>query len=298
MVLTILLVPKCDEVPVMRFYVLPFRWVLPVLLILPIAACKAKQPSAVDTATLIKQAQSGDAKAQYELGRDYDRGQGVAKDEAEAARLYRKTADQGDADAQTRLGWDYDQGIGVTKDGAEAVRWYLKAAEQGDADAQTSLGWDYERGQGVPQDYAQAEAWYRKAAEQGDAFGQYNLGVDYERGQQGVPQDYAQADAWYRKAADQGLAPAQYNLGLLYYIGQGVPQDYAEAYFWEDLAASLKFDTYDGRPIYGEDENSTHDNAAKTRDEAATQLNRELLTKTQERARKWFEAHTSPAKAQ
>ena len=94
----------------MRFYVLPFRWVLPVLLILPAAACKAKQPSAVDTATLIKQAQSGDAKAQYELGRDYDSGQGITKDEAEAARWYRKAADQGLAIAQYDLGVEYDRG--------------------------------------------------------------------------------------------------------------------------------------------------------------------------------------------
>jgi TPR repeat protein len=105
-----------------------------------------------------------------------------------------------------------------------------------------------------------------------------------------VPQDYAQAVAWYRKAADQGFAPAQYNLGLYYYDGQGVPQDYAEAYFWEDLAASGKLEGV---------ENGTPDsNAAKMRDEAAAHLNRELLTKAQERARKWFEAHTSPAKAQ
>ena len=113
----------------------------------------------------------------------------------------------------------------------------------------------------------------------------------------GVSQDYVQAAAWYRKAADQGFAAAQYGLGRCYYTGQGVPQDYAEAYFWADLAASGKT-KYDWGGEEVEVENGTQDYAAKMRAEEAALLNRELLTKTQERARKWFEAHTSPAKAQ
>ena len=43
---------------------------------------------------------------------------------------------QGDADAQFNLGFMYDNGRGVAQNDAEAVRWYRKAAEQGDAGAQ------------------------------------------------------------------------------------------------------------------------------------------------------------------
>ena len=89
----------------------------------------------------------------------------------------RKDAEQGDATAQYQLGLRYSIGIGVPKDDAEAVRWYRKAAEQGNANAQFNLGLMYYNGEGVPQDYQEAVSWFRLAAEQGDASAQFNLGV-------------------------------------------------------------------------------------------------------------------------
>jgi TPR repeat protein len=132
----------------------------------------------------------------------------------------------------------------------------------------------YDDGDGVPQDYAQAAFWYRKAAEQGQVGAQFLLGYLYHKGQ-GVPQDDTQAAAWYRKAAEQGHADAQEHLGDLYYKSQGVPQDYAEAYFWYDLAAA-------GKPT---------GQAAKIRDEIESHLTPADLSREQERARQWFEAH-------
>ena len=52
---------------------------------------------------------------------------------------YRKAADQGDADAQFNLGGQYARGHGVAKDVAEAARWYRKAADQGDSEAAIKL---------------------------------------------------------------------------------------------------------------------------------------------------------------
>ena len=49
-------------------------------------------------------------------------------------------AQQGDADAQFELGRSYTIGRGVAEDDQEAVYWYRKAAEQGHADAQFWLG--------------------------------------------------------------------------------------------------------------------------------------------------------------
>ncbi len=63
----------------------------------------------------------------------------------------------------------YLNGQGVARDNAEAAKWYRKAAEQGDAGAQFNLGVMYGGGQGVPQDYAEAVKWFRKAADQGTA---------------------------------------------------------------------------------------------------------------------------------
>jgi uncharacterized protein len=85
-------------------------------------------------------------------------------DYATALRLWRPLADQGNATAQNNLGRMYDKGQGVPQDDAEAVNWYRKAADQGDADAQNNLGIMYHHGQGVPEDYVQAHKWYNLAA--------------------------------------------------------------------------------------------------------------------------------------
>src|SRR5882672_7128534 len=90
-------------------------------------------------------------------------------------------AEAGDAESQVELGRRYDKGEGVVKDQVEAVKWYRKAAEQNYAKAQYNLGVCYERGygcrDGVAEDDAEAVKWYRKAAEQNYAAAQYNLAI-------------------------------------------------------------------------------------------------------------------------
>ncbi len=135
------------------------------------------------------------------------------------------------------LGNAYHTGQGVAQDNAEAVKWFRRAAEQGDAKAQSNLGFIYGEGLGVSQDDAQALKWFRKAAEQGDARAQYNLGLMYDKGRS-VPQDDAEAMKWWRKAAEQGNAGAQFNLGAFYANGQCVPQDYVLAHMWLSLAGA------------------------------------------------------------
>jgi hypothetical protein len=130
----------------------------------------------------------------------------------------------------------------------------------------------------VPQDDNQAAFWWRKAAEHGDAEAQGSLGALYESGM-GVPQDYGEAALWWRKAAEQGNVGTQAKLGFLYYKGEGVPQDYAEAYFWLDLAAAGKLDA------------SIAEAVPRIRDKVASLLTPDDLSREQERARKWFEAH-------
>jgi len=150
-----------------------------------------------------------------------------------------KNAEGGNTKAQFNLGVAYGKGEGVPQDYVESMKWYRMAAEQGSAEAQCNLGIAYERGQGVAQDYAESMKWFRMAAEQGLAEAQYNLGVAYYNGQ-GVSKDYAESMKWYRMAAEQGHASAQCNLGISYSDGQGVPQDYLLAYFWSTLASKSK----------------------------------------------------------
>ena len=63
----------------------------------------------------------------------------------------------------------YLTGLGLARDDQEALKWYRKAADLGDSNAQYSLGVLYAQGRGVSMDEALALDWYRKAAEQGNA---------------------------------------------------------------------------------------------------------------------------------
>ena len=76
-------------------------------------------------------------------------------------------AEAGDAKFEVELGLRYDKGEGIVKDHAEAAKWYRKAAEQNDADAQYNLGICYERGDRVPEDWVEAYKWLLLAARQG-----------------------------------------------------------------------------------------------------------------------------------
>src|SRR6266436_2993486 len=149
----------------------------------------------------------------------------------------RAGADKGDAKAQYELGRTFFSGtLGVAKDEAEAVKWFRKAAEQNVADAQFSLGVCYANGRGVAEDDAESVKWFRKAAEQNYARAQYNLGVRYTNGR-GVAKDDAESVKWFRKAAEQNDAGAQDAFGVRYASGEGVAKDEIEAYKWWLLAA-------------------------------------------------------------
>ena len=56
-------------------------------------------------------AEAGDAESEVELGRRYDKGEGVVKDHAEAAKWFRKAAEQNYAMAQYNLGVCYERGV-------------------------------------------------------------------------------------------------------------------------------------------------------------------------------------------
>lgn len=107
----------------------------------------------------------------------------------------RGEAEHGDASAQFRLGAAYLNGVGVAKDDVEASRWYRRAAEKGDAEAQFDLGLMYDLGEGMPKDDSAAAKWWQMAAQQGLAKAQLNLGVMYHLGR-GVPKDDVKADKW------------------------------------------------------------------------------------------------------
>lgn len=139
--------------------------------LLSVSAMAADMATA-DMATLTRQAQSGDAAAQFDLAYEYYE-QG---NHAKAFEWYTKAAHQGDADAQFNMGVMYEFGKGVHQDDQRAVEWYTNAAHQGFAEAQYNLGAMYYNGQGVSQNKSTAKRYFGQACDNG-----YQSGCDHYR---------------------------------------------------------------------------------------------------------------------
>lgn len=204
---------------------------------------------------LVKRAQSGDAIAQFELGRAYEDGKGFPQDEDSAVMWFRKAAEQGNAKAQSSLGAMYAVGRGVSKDNAEAVRWYKKAAKQGLPEGMYNVAISYFNGEGVPADLNSSYAWMLAAQGNGDTQAEealkhisdemsgrieqakFKLGEMYERGEE-IPKDLASAATIYLEIAHKDyprsqFAPAaKFKMCQMYALGAGVPLDLGEAKSW------------------------------------------------------------------
>ena len=125
----------------------------------------ADVPDEVRMENLRRNAGKGGAEAMYELGRHYQHGWCVKKDEAEAVKWFRLATEHGHAYAMYDLGKCYRKGTGVERNDAEAVKWYALAAEHGCAYAMYDLGECYRKGTGVERNDAEAVKWYALAAE-------------------------------------------------------------------------------------------------------------------------------------
>lgn len=225
------------------------------VLMLSAMAAACQQADAAPSPELVRHAESGDAQAQFELGRAYEDGVGVAQDDERAAQWFRKSADQGNARGQNALGVMYALGRGVQRDKEEAVRWYKKAAKQGLAEGIYNVAISYYNGEGSEENTALAYTWMMLAQRKGDTQAaeamkhigeqlnnridrsKFDLALLYEKGEE-VPQDLPAAVALYLEIARldhrQSIfaSTAQYKLCQLYAAGKGVQQDYAEARSW------------------------------------------------------------------
>lgn len=85
-----------------------------------------------------------------------------ASDYPTALRELTPGAESGDATAQFNLGKMYLYGWGTSKNGAEAAKWFRKAAERGHAKARDLLVYMYEHGEGVQTNPAEADRWRNK----------------------------------------------------------------------------------------------------------------------------------------
>ena len=125
----------------------------------------------------------------------------------QALQWYFDAAQSGDAQAQFLLGRKYETGTDVARDLAEAATWYEKAARRGHVEAQFKFASLLEQGRGVSADPIGAAQWYERAAQQGYAPAQYNLAVLILNA---ASTDAQRVDGlvWLLKARDQGVEAA------------------------------------------------------------------------------------------
>ena len=157
---------------------------------------------------------------------------------AESLRTNRHLAETGDSEGQYQLGKHFDYGWGVARDAVEAAKWYTKAASQGNIEAQHSLGLlNTHAGNYIFANPKNSVKWFRAAAEQGHASSQMFLADAYVEGD-GVVRNYAEAAKWYQKATVQGDGMAMHGLAVLYAKGFGIPKDLVKAYAWNNVSAT------------------------------------------------------------
>lgn len=123
------------------------------------------------------------------------------KDYSKAMEIWKPLAEQGDARAQYRLGRMYEKSKGVSRDLRTAAKWYLEAAHIGNADAQYRLAVAYAYGLGgLDWDETRALMWLCRAAAQGQKKAQKALAEVYQRGKFGVERDSERAEYWRARA--------------------------------------------------------------------------------------------------
>ncbi len=81
----------------------------------------------------------GHKKAQYRLGRAFDKGNGVAEDNTRAFQWYMKAAKQNYHKALYQVGRCYKKGKGVAENDEVALTYFTKAAKLDNADAYLAL---------------------------------------------------------------------------------------------------------------------------------------------------------------
>jgi TPR repeat protein len=106
-----------------------------------------------------KLAESGNSKAAWQLGFDYENSRGVKADPQKAFEWYKKAADWGNVDGLYNLGNCYYYGTGVQKDYKKALSLFLESAYKGNKSAFLTLPDFYWYGKGTTKDEIEALAW-------------------------------------------------------------------------------------------------------------------------------------------
>lgn len=199
---------------------------------------------------LVEKADSGDAKALYDLARLHESGyDSIPVDSLRSATLYFKSAEKGYAPAMNYIGFRYYTGNGFSQDLDSALYWIRKAANMGDATAAANLGYLLTESKEIAYDEGEAVKWLTLATEAGVPEAQMKL-VELKREVwEGLPVDSVMAigeEYYFGRApiagvallviaSEKGNSKATALLGDAYSKGVGVAYDHQKSidYFYK-----------------------------------------------------------------
>lgn len=266
----------------------------------------ASEPQSIDISALERRALDGDAAAQFELGRAYFRGQGVAKNVPKAEDLLSRSAQAGNADAMVGLGFLSLSGEAGPEDETKAVQWFRKGAATGSLKAKFNLGLMLRQGKTIElsneeslqllheaaaggllearsylgqlyftgdrfaeRNREMSYRFAREAADAGDPACQNIVGIFLRDGsaEAKVARDRDQATEWFRRSALQGHAKGRYNLAHIMGVESPASTNRVEALGWLLLAHDQ------GEPM-----------ATKTFQEIAPTLPKDLINQARQQA--------------
>lgn len=92
-----------------------------------------------------------------------------------AAREFKILAVKGEKESQYLLGLLYEEGQGLPRDDVEAAFWYARSADQGYVDAYFALGQLFVHRKGERQDRMAAHHWFSLAKEYGHRLGDQEM---------------------------------------------------------------------------------------------------------------------------
>lgn len=150
--------------------------------------------------------------------------------------------DPSNGDTATALAFLYARGQGVKRDDGEAARLFIKAARQGNTIAQRNIGVMYLNGlvsdeRNLTNSSKKARYWLHQAASANDTEAMVYLANNLWRDLDEKTRDSKQALVWLEKAAALSFAPAWLELGHLYHSDRlgGLPDPLSGNRFY-DLA--------------------------------------------------------------
>ena len=206
----------------------------------PVSKTVKKRPasSLSPAQTLIRKAQSGDAEAQYELGRNYYYGwDNLPKDLDKAIMWWKKAASQNYAKACSVLSWHL-------KDEEEELFYARKGASLNNPMCYKQLGDIYKE----KEEYKHlAGPMYLKSVEL-DIYQELcpftDLGSAYQYGEYGLPKDKSKALFWYKKHCDYLYSEYLESGDTEYYGHVQFRQKYIKEEFNCDYDPALHVDEY------------------------------------------------------